>query len=81
MEKKPTLVQNKKVTKFPTSPKRVSDALKIAQDLAHKDGWKRVIILGESDHNGTDIFSKMLYSQKVAMLEGSKHLILKEWLE
>ena len=75
------LVKELKVTRFPKSTRTVKQAFQRAQDFAQKEGWTRVIIIGEGKNGGHDVFSKMHRSQSMGMLESSKYLCLKEWFK
>lgn len=75
------LVKNVKVAKFPRSCRTVKQAIKKAEDIAQKEGWTKVIIIGQGTHASSEIRTRMRYSDQIFMLESSKYLALKDWAE
>jgi hypothetical protein len=76
------IIKENKHVKFPRSIRTVRGALKRAAELAEQNAWTKVVIIGEDKNkNGQDLTSRMKSSDMVVMLETSKYLCLKDWLE
>lgn len=73
------LIKNSKTTRFPRSTKNVKSTLNKAMDIAQKEGWTRVIVIGEGKDRGKHLSSPMIQAQFAFMLETAKYLSMKDY--
>lgn len=76
---KPRLVKNVKMIKLAHVPGGVKGTLKRAMDAAREQGWKRVVIVGESSTNGRVLWSGVNDSTTIGMCERAKHVMLNDY--
>lgn len=75
------LVKNVKVVKLPKSKPSVKSTLRKAALHAEKEGWNRIIIIGEGKDSARGLYSNMDYYTAIGMLEIEKSNSVKDILD
>ncbi len=68
----PYLIKENKIVKLPRATGSVKDALRRATIKAQKQGWNRIVIIGEGTEGGSTIHSRMSSYIAIALCEIAK---------
>lgn len=63
------LVKDTKIVRLPRSSRTVKQTLRKAALYAEKEGWGKIIIIGEGDNDVRGLYSKMTYYVAIGMLQ------------
>lgn len=67
------IVKDSKIVRLSKESGSVRGTLRRAMDKAREEGWKNVIVIGESKENGAFYYSNSTYMERICLLEKTRH--------